>query len=200
MSKNLLFCWYQQIKIHCVQVFKPTFCETRIISLKLAEVLAAYFHWKQNQIDFNQERYENCWCQQTLFRNFRKNVWRSIHLPLFVDVACLYQNKWLGVQFYNPPPKKSLKNPNQKWVKCCMKATITQVLLKISLCSVHFSKRYLKKPWWTFSWKIRSKRTYLWFLWNLFIYRFFQVSFTKVYWAQGYIYMIINLHFTSRKI
>ena len=30
-KQNLLFCGYQQIKIHCVQVFKPTFHGTTII-------------------------------------------------------------------------------------------------------------------------------------------------------------------------
>ena len=46
--------------------------------------------------------------------------------------------------------KKNLKNPNKKWVKCCMKAPVRQVLLKTSLFEVHSSKRYLKTPWWTF--------------------------------------------------
>ena len=32
-QKMCFFCWYQQIKIHCVQVFKPTFHETVIIFL-----------------------------------------------------------------------------------------------------------------------------------------------------------------------
>ena len=65
-------------------------------------------------------------------------------------VACFYQNKWPGLQFYSPPPKKSLKNPDQKWAKSCMKASIRQVLLNISLVAVHFSKRYLQIPWCTF--------------------------------------------------
>ena len=44
-------------------------------------------------------------------------------LSLFVPVAFLYQNKWLGVQFSIPPLKKSLKNPNQKCAKYCVKAS-----------------------------------------------------------------------------
>ena len=32
---------------------------------KVLKVLAAYFHWKQNHTDFNEERYENCWCQHS---------------------------------------------------------------------------------------------------------------------------------------
>ena len=53
--------WFREIRYWkwvkiCVQVFKPTFYETSIIFLKFSEVLAAYFHWKQNRIDFNQER------------------------------------------------------------------------------------------------------------------------------------------------
>ena len=79
-----------------------------------------------------------------------KKWWWPIYLSPSAAVACLYQNKWPGVQFYTPPPKKSLKNLNQKWVKCCMKAPIRQVLLKTSLFVVHFSKRYLKALWWTF--------------------------------------------------
>ena len=38
----------------------------------------------------------------------------------------------------------------QRWAKCCMKAPISQVLLKTFLFKVYFSKRYLKTPWWTF--------------------------------------------------
>ena len=62
-------------------------------------------------------------------------------------VACLYQNKWPGVQFYTPSPQKGPKNPNQKLGKCYMKAPIRQALLKTSLFIVHFSKRYLKTSW-----------------------------------------------------
>ena len=47
------------------------------------------------------------------------------------------------VQFCTPPPKKSSKNPNQKWAKYRMKAPIRQVLLQASLFVVHFSKRYI---------------------------------------------------------
>ena len=32
-KKFVFFCWYQQIKMHCIQVFKPTFHETTIICL-----------------------------------------------------------------------------------------------------------------------------------------------------------------------
>ena len=39
-------------------------------------------------------------------------------------------------------PKKSPKNPNQKYVKCCMKGSIRQVLLQTSL--VQFSTTCLK--------------------------------------------------------
>ena len=78
-------------------------------------------------------------CQQTLLSNFWKNY--------FVVVACLYQNKWPGVQFYTPSPQKDPKNPNQKLGRCYMKAPIRQALLKASLFIVHFSKRYLKTSW-----------------------------------------------------
>ena len=54
------------------------------------------------------------------------------------------------MQICTPPPKKSPKKPNQKWAKCCMKATIRQVFLKTSLFIVHFSKRYLKTSSWTY--------------------------------------------------
>ena len=33
ISKKLVFCVYQQIKIHCVQAFKPPFYTTTIIFL-----------------------------------------------------------------------------------------------------------------------------------------------------------------------
>ena len=32
-----------------------------------------------------------------------------------------------GLQFYAPPPKKNLKNPNQKWVKCFVKVPIKDI-------------------------------------------------------------------------
>ena len=48
------------------------------------------------------------------------------------------------------PPKKSPKKPNQKWVKCCMKTPIKQVLLQTSLFIVQFSTRCLNIPSWTF--------------------------------------------------
>ena len=54
------------------------------------------------------------------------------------------------MQICTPQPKKSPKKPNQKWTKCCMKATIRQVILKTSLFIVHLSKIYLKTPLWTF--------------------------------------------------
>ena len=40
IRKNLLFCWYHQIKIYFVQVFKPTFHETTIIFLQFSDALA----------------------------------------------------------------------------------------------------------------------------------------------------------------
>ena len=42
------------------------------------------------------------------------------------------------------PSKNSPKKPSQQWVKCCMKAPISQVLLQTSLLIVQFSKTYLK--------------------------------------------------------
>ena len=40
------------------------------------------------------------------------------------------------------PSKKSPEKPNQKWVQCCMKAPISQVLLQTSLLIVQFSKTF----------------------------------------------------------
>ena len=54
------------------------------------------------------------------------------------------------MQFCTPPPKKSPKDLNQNWDKCCMKVPIRQVLLQTSLFIVQFSKRYLKTPSWDF--------------------------------------------------
>ena len=45
---------------------------------------------------------------------------------------------------YTSPSNKSPEKPNQKWVQCCMKAPISQVLLQTSLLIVQFSKTYLK--------------------------------------------------------
>ena len=46
--------------------------------------------------------------------------------------------------------KTSPKKPNQKWIKCCMKAPIRQALLQKSLFIVQFRTRCLKTPSWTF--------------------------------------------------
>ena len=56
MIENLLFLLVSRNKdslCSCAQVFKATFYETTIIFLKFSEVLAVYFPWKQNHIDFN---------------------------------------------------------------------------------------------------------------------------------------------------
>ena len=50
-------------------------------------------------------------------------------------------------------PKKSPKNPNQKYVKCCMKGSIRQILLQTSL--VQFSTTCLKMPFMEFFIKIQ---------------------------------------------
>ena len=47
--------------------------------------------------------------------------------------------------------------PNQKWVKCCMKTPIKQILLQTALFIVQFSTRCLKIPSWTFFIKNQSK-------------------------------------------
>ena len=60
---------------------------------------------------------------------------------VFVAVACLYLTKWPRAQLYTSPPKKSVKNSNQKCDKCFMKAALRQVLSKTSLFKVLFSKR-----------------------------------------------------------
>ena len=55
-KQKFIYWWFQQIKIYCVQLFKSTFYETTIIFLKFSEVSAAYVHWKQNHVDFNEGR------------------------------------------------------------------------------------------------------------------------------------------------
>ena len=88
INKNLLFCWYQQIKIHCVQVFKliwnDNYLSKILLSFSSIPPLEAKSYRRQLK------RYENRWCQQTLFSNFWKNLWLSIYLSLFVVIACLY--------------------------------------------------------------------------------------------------------------
>ena len=49
-----------------------------------------------------------------------------------------------------PHKKKSYKNPNQKFVECCVKAPIRQVFLQASLFIVQLGTRCLKTPPWTF--------------------------------------------------
>ena len=68
---------------------------------------------------------------------------------LWLQHVSIKSNDW-GYNFALPKPKKSPKKPSQKWTKCCMKAPIRQFILKTSLFIVHFSKRYLKTPSWTF--------------------------------------------------
>ena len=46
--------------------------------------------------------------------------------------------------------KKSTKKPNEKCVKCCMKAPIRQVYLQASLFILQLSTRCLKTLWWTY--------------------------------------------------
>ena len=43
--------------------------------------------------------------QRTLFSNFWKNLWWSIHLLLFVTATCLYQKLWPEVRFCTSPSK-----------------------------------------------------------------------------------------------
>ena len=112
ISRNLLFCWYQQIQIHCVQVFKPTLHESTIIFLKFSDVLTTYLLRKQNDRDFSYERYENCWCQQTLFSNFWKNFWWSIYLLLFVALqhVCIKSNDTGCKSLSKKSPTGPIKN------------------------------------------------------------------------------------------
>ena len=94
-------------------------------------------------------------------------------------------------KFALPNLKNSPKKPNQKWFKCCMKAPIRQVLLQTSLFIVlQFSTRYLKSPAWTFLWKISSKRTRLWLLWNLF-----QVFHKLAFWVEQTLKRSLELDF-----
>ena len=57
-----------------------------------------------------------------------------------VSIKC---NDW-GCYYSIPYVKKIPKKPNQKWIKCCMKAPIRYVLSQASLLMAQFSKRYMK--------------------------------------------------------
>ena len=49
------------------------------------------------------------------FLGIFERTYDGLHIcQLLEALACLYQKQWSGVQFCTPPPKKSLKKPNQK--------------------------------------------------------------------------------------
>ena len=80
------------------------------------------FHWKQNHISWNKTVDVSKLFLAILDRaydgpNICHFLWlQNVSIKIF----------WQEVKFCTPSPKKNPKNPNQKWIKCCMKAPFRQ--------------------------------------------------------------------------
>ena len=145
--------------IHCVQVFifmkQQRFFRILWSFIKIIEILVknvektALPHLKRSHKKPNQK-----WVKSVV----RHLSGRLFCRPLFiVQFSTRYLKRPSWTFFIKSTPnrriwglKKSPKKPNQKWVKCCVKAPIRQAVLQISLFIVQFSTRCWKTPSWIF--------------------------------------------------
>ena len=133
--QKLAFLLTSANEIQCVLVFKPTFYEREIIFLNFSQVLAIHLHLKQNHRDFSYGRHENYWFFLAIFGKTYGGLY-ICHFLWLQHVSVKSKVKTVGGFLHPPPPKMISKKFNQKWVKCRMKAIISQVILQTSLLIV----------------------------------------------------------------
>ena len=98
ISKNLLMLEKKDLLCSGIQ----TYClwNRNCLSSSL-DVLVIYPRWKQNHRGL--ECYENCWCQQILFRNFWKNLWWSTYLSTFRGSSMSLSKAMIGGAILHSP-------------------------------------------------------------------------------------------------